>query len=168
MNRWLRIFKHRWLDEADARRALGAAALQQLQARVAASERQHSGEIRLCIEASLPLSYLWRGASARERALAMFGKLRVWDTEHNNGVLIYLLLAERAIEIVADRGLNRVVDAAQWRALTDGMAASFQAGQYETGLIAAVDAVGALLSQHFAIAAHVANPNELPDAPVVQ
>ena len=168
MNRWLRIFKHRWLDEADARRALGAAALQQLQARVAASERQHSGEIRLCIEASLPLSYLWRGASARERALAMFGKLRVWDTEHNNGVLIYLLLAERAIEIVADRGLNRVVDAAQWRALTDGMAASFQAGQYETGLNAAVDAVGALLSQHFAIAAHVANPNELPDAPVVQ
>jgi len=168
MNRWLRIFKHRWLDEADARRALGAAALQQLQARVAASERQHSGEIRLCIEASLPLSYLWRGASARERALAMFGKLRVWDTEHNNGVLIYLLLAERAIEIVADRGLNRVVDAAQWRALTDGMAASFQAGQYETGLNAAVDAVGALLNQHFAIAAHVANPNELPDAPVVQ
>jgi len=168
MNRWLRIFKHRWLDEADARRALGTAALQQLQARVAASERQHSGEIRLCIEASLPLSYLWRGASARERALAMFGKLRVWDTEHNNGVLIYLLLAERAIEIVADRGLNRVVDAAQWRALTDGMAASFQAGQYETGLNAAVDAVGALLNQHFAIAAHVANPNELPDAPVVQ
>jgi uncharacterized membrane protein len=168
MNRWLRIFKHRWLDEADARRALGAAALQQLQARVAASELHHSGEIRICIEASLPLSYLWRGASARERALAMFGKLRVWDTEHNNGVLIYLLLAERAIEIVADRGLNRVVDAAQWRALTDGMAASFQAGQYETGLNAAVDAVGALLSQHFAIAAHVANPNELPDAPVVQ
>ena len=168
MNRWLRIFKHRWLDEADARRALGAAALQQLQARVAASELHHSGEIRICIEASLPLSYLWRGASARERALAMFGKLRVWDTEHNNGVLIYLLLAERAIEIVADRGLNRVVDAAQWRALTDGMAASFQAGQYETGLNAAVDAVGALLNQHFAIAAHVANPNELPDAPVVQ
>ena len=70
--------------------------------RVAASEKRHSGEIRVCAEAGLPLSYLWRGASARERALAMFGKLRVWDTEHNNGVLIYLLLAEHAIEIVAD------------------------------------------------------------------
>jgi uncharacterized membrane protein len=168
MNRWLRIFKHRWLDEADARRALGAPALKQLQERVAASERQHSGEIRLCIEASLPLSYLWRNASARERAVALFGKLRVWDTEHNNGVLIYLLLAEHAIEIVADRGLNRVVDAAQWRALTDGMAEAFRAGRYEAGLNDAVDAVGALLSRHFGVEAHVANPNELPDAPVVQ
>ncbi|MEO8152465.1 MAG: TPM domain-containing protein [Rhizobacter sp.] len=168
MNRWLRILRHRWLDEADARRALGAAALQRLTERVAASERAHSGEIRLCIEAGLPLSYLWRRASARDRALAMFGKLRVWDTQHNNGVLIYLLLAERAIEIVADRGLNLHVDAARWQALTQGMATAFKAGEYEAGLNAAIDAVGALLTQHFAVAAHVANPNELPDAPVVQ
>ena len=102
MNRWLRILKHRWVDEDDARRAFGKAALERLQTRVAESERLHSGEVRLCIEASLPLSYLWRGASARERALAMFGKLRVWDTEHNNGVIIYVMLAEHAIEIVAD------------------------------------------------------------------
>ena len=168
MNRWLRILKHRLLDEADARRALGAGALQRLQERVAATERQHSGELRLCIEAGLPLSYLWRGASARERAVAMFSKLHVWDTESNNGVLIYLLLAEHAIEIVADRGLNRHVDAAQWRALTDGMAAAFKAGEYEAGLNSAVDAVGALLTQHFGVAAHAENPNELPDAPVVQ
>jgi uncharacterized membrane protein len=168
MNRWLRILRHRWLDEADARRALGTGALHRLQERVAASERRHSGEVRLCIEAGLPLSYLWRRASARERAVAMFGKLRVWDTEHNNGVLIYLLLAEHAIEIVADRGLNQHVDAAQWQALTGNMAASFKAGQYEAGLNAAVDAVGALLVQHFGVAPHAANPNELPDAPVVQ
>ena len=167
-NKLLRILNHRWLDQTDTRRALDDAALSRLEALVQASERRHSGEIRLCVEAGLPMSYLWRGLTARQRAVTLFGKLRVWDTEHNNGVLIYLLLAERAIEIVADRGLNRVVDAAQWRALTDGMAASFQAGQYETGLNAAVDAVGALLNQHFAIAAHVANPNELPDAPVVQ
>ena len=77
---------------------------------MAASERRHSGEIRVCVEAGLPLSYLWRGATARERAVTMFGKLRVWDTEHNNGVLIYLLLAEHRIEIVADRGLNRHVE----------------------------------------------------------
>jgi uncharacterized membrane protein len=168
MNRWLRILKHRLLDEDDARRALGAGALQRLQERVAATERQHSGELRLCIEAGLPLSYLWRGASARERAVAMFSKLHVWDTEYNNGVLIYLLLAEHAIEIVADRGLNRHVDAAQWRALTDTMAAAFKAGEYEAGLNAAVDAVGELLTRHYGVAAHLANPNELPDAPVVQ
>jgi len=168
MNRWLRILKHRWLDEADAKRALGPGALQRLQARVAASERLHSGEIRLCIEAGLPLSYLWRRASARERALAMFGKLRVWDTEHNNGVLIYLLLAEHAIEIVADRGLNRHVDSARWHELTRSMAQAFKSAEYEAGLNAAVDAVGSLLGQHFAVAPYVANPNELPDAPVVQ
>jgi uncharacterized membrane protein len=168
MNRFLRILKHRWLDEADARRAMGPGALQRLQERVAASERGHSGEIRVCIEAGLPISYLWRNASPRERAVAMFGKLRVWDTEHNNGVLIYLLLAEHAIEVVADRGLNHHVDAAQWRALTERMSAAFKAGEYEAGLNAAVDAVGALLTQHFGVQGHAANPNELPDAPVVQ
>ncbi len=168
MNRWLRILKHRRLDEADARRALGAGALQRLQERVAASERQHSGEIRICVEAGLPLSYLWRGATARQRAVAMFGKLRVWDTEHNSGVLIYLLLAEHSIEIVADRGLNQHVGAAQWHSLTASMAAAFKAGDYEGGLNAALDSVSALLNQHFALAAHQANPNELPDAPVIQ
>ena len=80
MNQLARIFKHRWLDEPDATRALGAEALKRLQQRVVASERRHSGEIRICVEAGLPLSYLWR-SGARERAVTMFGKLRVWDTE---------------------------------------------------------------------------------------
>jgi uncharacterized membrane protein len=122
---------------------------------------------RLCVEAGLPLSYLWRDAAPRERALAMFGKLRVWDTEHNNGVLIYLLLAERAIEIVADRGLNRHVPAEQWQQLTQRMSAAFEAGQFEQGLGEAVDAVHALLLRHFALAEGAANPNELPDSPFV-
>ena len=107
MNRLWRILKHRWLDDRDALRALGADALERLARRVEASERRHTGEIRVCVEAGLPFSYLWRGATARERAVQMFGKLRVWDTEHNNGVLIYLLLAEHRIEIIADRGLAR-------------------------------------------------------------
>ena len=168
MNKLLRLLKHRLLDETDARGALGADALQRLQARVAASERLHSGEIRICVEASLPLSYLWRNATARQRAVTMFGKLRVWDTEDNNGVLIYLLLAEHAIEVVADRGLNRHVDAAQWQALTAHMAAAFKAGAYEAGLNDAVDAVSKLLNQHFALAADAPNRNELPDEPVLQ
>jgi len=158
-----RLIKHRWLDETDARRALDDAALTRLQQRVAASERRHSGEIRLCVEAGLPLSYLWRDLGARDRAVTMFGKLRVWDTEHNNGVLIYLLLAERAIEIVADRGLARRVDAATWLPLLDGMRDAFRGGRFEQGLAQAIDAVDGLLALHFPLAPGEANPNELPD-----
>ena len=165
MNKLLRILKHRWLDERDAARALGREGLARIQARVAASEKHHSGEIRICVEAGLPLSYLWRDASARERAVTMFGKLRVWDTEHNNGVLIYLLLAEHKIEIVADRGLDRHVDAAAWSRILDGMRSAFRAGHFEQGLNDAVDAVDALLVHHFPLAPGQLNPNELPDAP---
>ena len=98
----------------------------------------------------------------------MFGKLRVWDTEHDNGVLIYLLLAEHAIEIVADRGLARQVDDAQWSRIMATMQAAFQAGQFEAGLNQAIDAVDALLLQHFSLAAGAADSNELPDAPVLR
>ncbi|MEO6030971.1 MAG: TPM domain-containing protein [Burkholderiaceae bacterium] len=169
MRHWLlRLLQHRRLDEADARRMIGAAAIGRIQARVAASKLHHSGEIRVCVEAGLPLSYLRRQATARERAVAMFGKLHVWDTEHNNGVLIYLLLAEHAIEIVADRGLNRHVDTAQWRHITEAMRNAFRGGQFEAGLNQAIDAVDGLLRQHFALAPGELNPNELPDTPFVR
>jgi uncharacterized membrane protein len=164
-NRWLRLLRHRGFDERDARRALGPAALERIEVRVAASERRHSGQIRVCIEAGLPFSYLRRHASARERAVTLFGKLRVWDTEHNNGVLIYLLLAEHAIEIVADRGLDRHVDAAQWSTIMQAMRTAFQAREFEAGLNQAIDAVDALLVQHFPRSGEQAN--ELPDAPLV-
>ena len=165
MNRFMRILKHRWLDERDLARALDDATLARIEARVAASEKRHSGEIRVCAEAGLPLSYLWRGASARERAVTMFGKLRVWDTEHNNGVLIYLLLAEHRIEIVADRGLNQRVSPSQWQEVMERMRASFRQGQFEAGLNDAIDAVDALLVQHFPLAPGQTNPNELSDRP---
>jgi len=164
-SRLLRILRHRWFDERDAARALDAAALARLEQQVATSERRHSGEIRLCVEAGLPLSYLWRRATARERAVALFGKLRVWDTEHNNGVLIYLLLAEHAIEIVADRGLARLVPATRWAQVLEGMRAPFRAGQFERGLQDAVATVDAMLAAHFPLAPGQANPNELPDEP---
>jgi uncharacterized membrane protein YgcG len=168
MNRLLRILRHRWHDETDVQRALGEAALARAEQRVAASERGHSGEIRVCIEAGLPLSYLWRDATPRERAVAMFGKLRVWDTEHNNGVLIYLLLADRAIEIVADRGLSRYVPPEHWRELAQRMSAAFKAGKFEEGLGEAIDAVHDVLRRHFALQPGEANPNELPDRPAVR
>ena len=167
MNRWLRLLRHRAFDDTDTRRALPPALLERLRERVAASERHHSGEIRICVEAGLPLSYLWRNLSARDRAITLFGKLRVWDTEHNNGVLIYLLLAEHAIEIVADRGLSRHVTQEQWAHIVAGMREAFRARRYEEGLSAAVAAVDALLARHFPIAPAQANPNELPDEPLV-
>jgi uncharacterized membrane protein len=163
MNRLLRLLRHRWWDEADAARALSEAALQRLEQRVSESERHHSGEIRLCVEAGLPLSYLWRHASARERAASLFGKLRVWDTEHNNGVLIYLLLAEHAIEIVADRALARRVPQAHWDAVLAGMREAFRAGRYEEGLATAVDAVDAALREHFALTEGERARDELPN-----
>ncbi|HSW24614.1 MAG TPA: TPM domain-containing protein [Burkholderiaceae bacterium] len=167
MNRLLRIFKHRWFDESDTRRALQPEVVERLRQRVAASERQHSGEIRVCVEAGLPLSYLWRGLAARDRAITMFGKLRVWDTEHNNGVLIYLLLAEHAIEIVADRGLSAHVSTAQWATIVATMREAFRAGRHEQGLMAAIDAVDDLLRRHFPLAPGQHNPNELPDVPAL-
>jgi uncharacterized membrane protein len=163
MSKLLRILKHRWLDERDTHRALGKGTLAKLEALVKSSERSHSGEIRLCVEAGLPLSYLWQNRTARDRAIAMFGKLRVWDTDANNGVLIYLLLADRAIEIVADRGLARYVPPQHWHAIVAGMGEAFRSGHYEQGLAAAIGAVDAALARHFPLAAGQANPNELPD-----
>jgi uncharacterized membrane protein len=161
--RWRRILAHRWFDDTDTRRALSAAAIRHLEAQVSASERKHSGEICMCVESSLPLSYLWRRLSARDRALTMFGKLRVWDTEENNGVLIYLLLVEHDIEIVADRGLARRVPQATWDTIVAGMREAFRAGRFEEGLAHAIAEVDALLTQHFPLADGAANPNELPD-----
>jgi uncharacterized membrane protein len=163
MNRLMRLLRHRWFDDTDTRRALDAAALDRLAARVQASEKRHSGEIRISVEAGLPLSYLWQGLSARDRAVTLFGKLRVWDTEANNGVLIYLLLAEHAIEIVADRGLARHVPPGHWQAVLDHMRDAFREGRFEAGLMQAVDEVEALLVQHFPLAEGETNPNELSD-----
>jgi len=160
-----RLFKHRWLDESDTRRAIPPDMSRRLASRVAASERRHSGEVRIFAEAGLPLSYLWRNAPARERAVALFGKLRVWDTEHNNGVLIYLLLAERAIEIVADRGLNQHVSPQDWQAMVARMSAAFAEGRIEDGLTQALEEVSGLLVQHFPLNGDEADINELPDAP---
>ncbi len=169
--RLTRVFRHRWQSDDATERAIPPALLEKLAAQVARSESGHSGEIRIYVEAGLPLNYLWRSASTaqitHERALAMFGKLRVWDTASNNGVLIYLLLAERRIEIVADRGLNERVAPGTWAHLVDVMRAAFTAGDFEAGLTQAVQEVSVLLHQHFPLLADQTNPNELPNQPLL-
>ena len=172
MNRMLmkpifRAFRHLWLDAGDARRAVTPAGLQRLEEAVRRSEIHHRGELRLCIEAGLSVPLLWRGITPRQRAVEVFSRLQVWDTEQNNGVLIYLLLADRRIEIVADRGLARHVGAARWLALTDALATHLKAGAFEQGLTGAVQEIDMLLRQHFPAQDGRANPNELPDSVVI-
>ena len=171
------LIRHAWWDDGDIRRHVPPDMALRLKARVAASESRHTGQIRICVEAALPASYVWRlnrstplAAVVRQRALMMFSKLRVWDTEHNNGVLIYLLLAEHAIEIVADRALAQRVSPDQWQAVVSRLATALATQQVEDGLTQAVEETSALLAQHFGMAANPVAPrsNELPDAPHLQ
>ena len=177
INKLKTLIRHLWLDADDTRRAISPDMLKRLAQRVSASEQRHSGEVRICVEASLPASYVMRLGSqhsiralSRQRAVMMFSKLRVWDTAHNNGVLIYLLLAEHAIEIVADRGLTKHVSAEQWQQMVSHMSAAFKSGRYEDGLTEALAEISAVLMQHFALdgsSGGPVNPNELPDNPLL-
>ena len=165
-----RLFKHRWAE--DSIRAVAPDAVLRLAQQVAGSERHHSGEIRLCIEAGLPNRYLLTTegthALVRRRAIDQFGELRVWDTEQNNGVLIYLLLAEHSIEVVADRGLNPHVSPEAWLAMVRRLSSALHEGQFEAGLTQAIEEVSAILRAHFALAEGTHNPNELPDTPLLR
>lgn len=173
MKHLLRILKHQWLDASDTRRAVPDDMAERLARRVAASEARHTGEVRLCVESRLPLSYLWRvgtdvplAAVVRQRALAWFGRLGVWDTAQNNGVLIYLLLAEHAIEVVADRAVVKCLTANEWQALVDRLGQRLQRGEFEDGLTQALEEVSAVLVAHFPLGSVDAALNELPDTVV--
>jgi uncharacterized membrane protein len=164
----MRWGRHAWHALGSDGRWLDAAARQRIAERIAASEAGHGGEIRVCIERALPAAALRQGVTARQRAQLCFGELGVWDTAERCGVLVYLLLAERAIELVADRGITERVPAAQWQALVDSLASALRDGRREAGLIVVIDALDALLRQHFPLRAEQANPNELPDVPVLR
>lgn len=163
----LRILRHWMTTPGAVRRAFPEEVLVRVRQAIAESEKSHSGEIRFAVEAALPMSYLRRDAPARERAEMMFSKLRVWDTEQNNGVLLYVELADHTIEIVVDRGIAGHVAAAEWTSIAAMMRDRFRAGEFEAGALAGVGAVGALLARHYPLAAGERNPNELPDHPVV-
>jgi uncharacterized membrane protein len=174
-SRFFTLFRHRWLDVSDTHRALPTDMLNRIKSRVAASESRHGGEIRICVEAGLPTSYLWRyfwhktpmKTIMRERAVMMFSKLRIWDTAQNNGVLIYLLLAERDIELVADRGINRFVDHEEWKAIIKRLSSALHDHRFEDGLTQALEEVSAIMMRHFELKAGEKNPNELPNAPFI-
>jgi uncharacterized membrane protein len=137
----------------------------EIAAAVAASETRHRGEIRIAVEGPLPWRALWRDQAPRARALELFGKLRVWDTEENSGVLIYLQLVDRDVEILADRGIAAKVPQAEWDAMCSRIETAMRSGDCRSGVLAAIEDATRLLAEHFP--ARRDNPNELPDMPVV-
>ena len=137
----------------------------QIEAAIAQAESQHAGEIRFVVETALPWRALWHDVGARARALEMFARLHIWDTQANNGVLIYVLLADRAVEIVADRGINERVSAAECEQVCREVETQFRAGRYAEGSRAAIAGVAQLLAQHFPAAR--ASGNELPNQPIL-
>jgi uncharacterized membrane protein len=160
-----RLLKHLFYPDWLARRAFPSSTLERIEKQIGQSERQHRGELRFAIEAGLPLPALLRKVTPRERAHAAFGDLRVWDTEENSGVLIYVQLVDRDIEIVADRGIAAQVPQAEWEAICHAMEAAFRERRFEAGTLAAIRRVTELLARHFP--AREADRNELPDRPVV-
>lgn len=163
---YTRILRHFFTGNLAARRTFPATSLRAIEQAIKQSETGHDGEIRFAVEATLDTLPLLRGQSARERAIEVFSQLRVWDTERNNGVLIYLLLADHDVEIVADRGVHAKVGSEQWEKICHEMEAKFRKGQFEAGVIAGIQAIGRHLQQHFP-AERRGGENELPDRPVI-
>ena len=155
------LLEHRWRE----RRIFSPKTLARIEAAIKAGEATHAGQIRFVVEGALDGKPLFRNQPARERAIDVFSLLRVWDTEHNNGVLIYLLLADRDIEIVADRGINGKVGTEGWEKICAVLEKEFRAGLFEYGVIKGIQEVSRVLAQHFP--KEPGSKNELPDAPVV-
>jgi uncharacterized membrane protein len=159
-----RIAHHLLMLPGAVRRAFPASAMAAIEEAIAKSEREHSGEVRFAVEPALDTSALLADESARERALEVFSLLRLWDTDERNGVLIYLLLADRDIEIVADRGVSAKVDPLEWEAICRTMEAELRRGHYTEAVVSGIEAASRLLARHFPRSA--ADRNELPDRPV--
>jgi len=155
------LLKHHWR----VRRLFPPPVLDRIERAIKAGEATHSGQVRFVVEGALDGAPLFRNQPTRERALDVFSHLRIWDTAHNNGVLIYLLLADRDVEIVADRGIDAKVDTTVWEAICHQMETDFHAGNFEHGVIRGIEEVSRELAKHFP--PHGRGSNELPDKPVV-
>lgn len=160
-----RLLRHLVTDHGSVRRVFPASSLRAIEEAIAAGERLHRGQLCVAIEASLPPARVLRRVTPRERALEVFGLLRVWDTEENAGVLLYLLLADKDVEIVADRGIDRVAGEGVWQEVCSALEARFREGRCIDGVVDAIQRISAVLATHFPRT--TAGPNELPDRPAV-
>lgn len=155
------VFTTRW----STRRHFPVRVLDAIEQGIAECEGRHGGEVRFVVETAFDLPDLWRGLTPRQRALQLFGQFGVWDTAHNNGVLIYVLMADHDVEIVADRGIAQHVAQAEWQAVCRQMESHYRAGRFQEGSVVGIFAVGALLGRHFP--GNKKSDNELPNQPVL-
>ena len=167
-----RLGSHLWSADRQLRKAFPADSLQRIEHAVTAAESGHSGELRVVIEGGLGWAVAHTSAArleasslSRARAVDLFAQLGVWDTADNSGVLIYILMAEHQLEIIADRGIHARVGETVWQGIVADTTARFRRGEYEQGVLSAIDAIGTLLRSHFPVAAG-SNPNELPNRPI--
>ncbi len=161
----MRVIKHLMMTPWRVKSAFPQNALLAIESAIGATEALHSGQVRFAVEGALDLLPLLKGQTAAERAVEVFSQLRIWDTEHNNGLLIYLLLADSAVEIVADRGIHRKVGTEEWQAICCTMETSFKQGHFDSGVIAGIHAVTERLAQHFP--ARGEKYNELSDEAII-
>ena len=146
----IRFFKHLFSHPWQVKSRFSVDALRNIEKAISASEKTHAGEIRLVVEAGLHPIEIWCKKTPKKRAIELFGRLNIWDTEHNNGVLIYLLLADRDVEIVADRGIDKQVSHDGWETICREMETLFKAAEFEAGVLLGIEKIGAHLQQHFA------------------
>lgn len=164
---WRRFFRHAFTSRSQMRKAFPATALAAIEGEIQQSERAHGGEIRFAIEAALEPNDVRAGKTPRARALEAFASLGVWDTAANNGVLIFVLLADRSVEIVADRGYNGWVEPQQWASICAAMQRHFAAGRFQEGAVEGIRRVGAIVTEHFPWQPGTRNDDELPNRPAL-
>ena len=175
INKTARFFRHLFSNPWQVKRHFSKRALHNIESAVTASETKHTGEIRFVVEAGLHPYEVLANKSPRARAIELFSQLNIWDTAHNNGVLIYLLLADRDVEIVADRGIDKPIGYDQWDIICHQMEVLFRRGEFEAGVLQGVDAVTAVLEKHFSVTSIKSKrkrpvrrkQNELPDKPLI-
>jgi TPM domain len=160
-----RLVRHLFTTRWSTRRHFSRSVLDAIKQAVGECEGRHGGEIRFVVETAFDLPELWRDMAPRQRALQLFGQFGVWDTVHNNGVLVYVLMADHAVEIVADRGIAQHVSPAEWATVCRQMEAHYRAGRFREGSLVGILGVGALLGRHFP--GNRSSDNELPNQPVL-
>jgi uncharacterized membrane protein len=161
-----RFFHHLATDRRSVTRAFPDAALARIEKAIAEGEKRHRGQVRFAVEPALPLQRVLNRVGPRERALEVFGLMRIWDTHENCGVLVYLLLADRDVEIVADRGIHSNVGDAEWARVCKNMERSFRDGRFAEGVEAGIAEINNLLAQHYPRTGGP-GPDELPNKPVI-
>ena len=163
--RMTRLWRHFVTDRGEVNRHFSAEDLDRVKRAIAAGETRHAGQVCFAVEAALPLASVWRRERPRARALEVFSLLRIWDTEANDGVLLYVLVADHAVEIVADRGIHALVGDAAWQTICHKIQAAFGAGRFAEGVEQGINEISALLAQHSPRSGP--GRNEIADAPVV-